>query len=232
MGKYVVKRLVHGLISVVIVIIVVMLLVYGLMNREQIFAEDQNYTRTALNEREVYKYQRWEEFGYVDYVPYSDYLSDLVRSGELDSATRDEVVQIARKAENDEANVAEYVEKFTQYYESQGYTVKRLDAKMDGRKVKTGGRQQLYAYRDRPLLTRAFTYFLSVFKVDNIHSVKDDVGERGLTFTWYDPVYGGEKFSPAIIGNGTQHKYLMYFDSNFPFFQQNFLTIQLGNLIP
>ena len=55
MGKYVVKRLVHGLISVVIVIIVVMLLVYGLMNREQIFAEDQNYTRTALNEREVYK---------------------------------------------------------------------------------------------------------------------------------------------------------------------------------
>ena len=228
MGKYVVKRLVHGLISVVIVIIVVMLLVYGLMNREQIFAEDQNYTRTALNEREVYKYQRWEEFGYVDYVPYSDYLSDLVRSGELDSATRDEVVQIARKAENDEANVAEYVEKFTQYYESQGYTVKRLDAKMDGRKVKTGGRQQLYAYRDRPLLTRALTYFLSVFKVDNIHSVKDDVGERGLTFTWNDPVYGGEKFSPAIIGNGTQHKYLLYFDSNFPFFHQNFLTIQLG----
>ncbi len=55
-----------------------------------------------------------------------------------------------------------------------------------------------------------------------------DIGERGLTFTLYDPVYGGEKFSPAIIGNGTRHKYLVYCDSTFPFIHQNMLTIRLG----
>ena len=55
-----------------------------------------------------------------------------------------------------------------------------------------------------------------------------DIGERGLTFTLYDPVYGGEKFSPAIIGNGTIHRYLLYFDDQFPYIHQNFLNLHLG----
>ena len=43
-----------------------------------------------------------------------------------------------------------------------------------------------------------------------------------------DPAYGGEKFSPAIIGNGTYHKYLLYFNSKFPYIHQNIVTINLG----
>lgn len=58
--------------------------------------------------------------------------------------------------------------------------------------------------------------------------MQEDIGERGLTFTWFDPVYGGEKLSPAIIGNGTTHKYLLYVDDQFPYLHQNFATIQLG----
>lgn len=54
------------------------------------------------------------------------------------------------------------------------------------------------------------------------------VGERGLSFTWYDPAYGGTKFSPAIIGNGTKYKYLVYFDNKFPFIHQNIVKINLG----
>jgi len=27
--------------------------------------------------------QQWEQFGYLDYVPYADYLTELVKSGEL-----------------------------------------------------------------------------------------------------------------------------------------------------
>ena len=30
------------------------------------------------------------------------------------------------------------------------------------------------------------------------------------------------------MGNGTTHKYLMYFDSKFPYFHQNIITINLG----
>ena len=62
----------------------------------------------------------------------------------------------------------------------------------------------------------------------NINEIENDVGDRGISFTLYDPVYGGKKFSPAIIGNGTRHKYLLYCDSIFPFIHQNMLTINLG----
>ena len=55
-----------------------------------------------------------------------------------------------------------------------------------------------------------------------------DVGERGLTFTWRDPAYGGEKFSPAIMGNGTLNKYLLYCNDRFPYIHQNLITINLG----
>ena len=45
MGKYVVKRLLHGAFSIIIVIFIVMVLVYGLMNRDLVFAADSNLVR-------------------------------------------------------------------------------------------------------------------------------------------------------------------------------------------
>ncbi len=231
MTSYVLKRLVHGLASVIVVIVIVMLLVYGLMNRQQIFTQDQQFSKVKANDRTVYMYQRWEEYGYLDYVPYGDYLDELVKKGEIDSETRNTVGALGRTADSDEAGVAEYVQKFTETYESKGYTVQRLKAiTSGGRKIAEGGRPQLFAYRDKPLLGRALSFFLSVFKVDNIHYVpeENDIGERGLTFTWNDPAKGGDTFAPVIMGNGTQHKYLLYFDGKFPYIHQNFLSIQLG----
>ena len=58
---------------------------------------------------------------------------------------------------------------------------------------------------------------------DNINYVEENMREsRGLTFTLYDPAYGGEKFSPAILGNGTLHKYLLYFDNTFSVYTSEF----------
>ena len=230
MGKYVLKRLLHGAVSVIIVVIVVMVLIYSLMNRNLIFAQYPNYTHQSNNNRITYTYQKWEDYGYLDYVTYADYINQLQRSGEIDSATRDTVVSLGRKAENDSEETAEYVQRFTEYYESQGYTVQRLDVVMSGRRVANGGQQQLFAYRDIPVFKRALSYFVNLLFIDDIHYVSDDVdiGERGVTFTWFDPVYGGEKFSPAIIGNGTYHKYLLYCDSNFPYIHQNVASIRLG----
>lgn len=96
------------------------------------------------------------------------------------------------------------------------------------KKYASGGQQQYYAYKDKPLWNRLLKYFGGLFVVDNIHNVDDIVGERGLTFTLHDPAYGGEKFAPAILGNGTTHKYLFYVDNRFPYIHQNLLTINLG----
>ena len=97
------------------------------------------------------------------------------------------------------------------------------------KKYKDGGEPRLYAYKEIPVLSRLGTYLTSIFDVDNIHyapGVADE--DRGLEFTLYDPMYGGDTFSPAILGNGTQHRYLLYFDDQFPFIHQNLLTISLG----
>lgn len=226
--KYFLKRLLYGIFSVIVVVAVVMVLIYSCLDRSRVFAQDPIYNKQLNNTKTVYRYQKWEEYGYLDYVTYEDYLNELVKSGELTAEKKEEVVKFARKPEQDSEEVAKYVKQFKEHYESKGYSVSRLEAKMNGKKLKNGGRQQYFAFKDLPLYHRLFAYFGNLFEVDNIHYAQEEIENRGLTFTLFDPVYGGDKFSPAIIGNGTKHKYLLYFDDNFPFIHQNLLSINLG----
>ena len=228
MGKYLLKRILHGIVSIIIVVAIVMVLIYSMLDRELVFSADTAYTRQASNSKTAYMYTKWEQYGYLDYVTYAEWLNGLARDGEIDEETRAAVVSFGRRPEDDSKEVAEYVARFTEYYESQGYTVTRMNAKVNGRKLVTGGGQLLFAAKDLPLTTRLWNYFTGLVDIDNIHKAEEVEGERGLSFTLNDPVYGGEKFSPAIIGNGTEHKYLLYFDNQFPFLHQNFATIRLG----
>ena len=229
MTKYLFKRLLHGLVSVVIVVGCVMTMIYSLMDRNLIFAQDATYSHQSNNQKKVYKYQKWETYGYLDYVTYADYLNALKAKGEIDEDTRSKAVAFGRTKDQDSELVSEYVKEFTAYYKAKGYTVRRYDAVMMGKKkYANGGQQQLFAYKDIPLATRLGKYFSGLIDIDSIHDAAKVEGKRGITFTLHDPVYGGKKFSPAIMGNGTTHKYLMYFDSKFPYFHQNIITINLG----
>lgn len=228
MTKYLLRRIIGGIFSVIVVVAIVMLLVYGCLDREIIFSFDPVYSKQVSNSRTVYRYRQWEKYGYLDYVHYTEYLSQLVRNGEINDETRIAAQEIATTANGDSAIVKQYVDKFTEYYKSQGYTVTRLNADIKGGKLQNGGAQQLFAYKDIGVFGRMWNYFTNIITVDNIHNATGDVGERGITFTFFDPAYGGKKFSPAIMGNGTTHKYLLYFDNRFPFIHQNLITVQLG----
>lgn len=231
MGKYVLKRLLHGAVSAIIVVLVVMVLIYSLLDRNKIFSGDPAYNHTASNTRTTYEFARWEAYGYVDYIPYVDYLRELVKTGQIDEETQKAAAPLGRTPAKDSEMTKEYTAKFQEEYEAKGYTVTRLEAdtKRNGQ-IKSGGNPALFAVKDIPLTQRALKYFTQMFQFDNIHHIREenDIGERGLSFTLYDPVYGGEKFSPAIMGNGTLHKYLLYFDNQFPYLHQNFVTINLG----
>ena len=82
MTKYLLNRLLRGLVSVVIVVTIVMLLVYTLMDRELIFAKDSMISKKSNNDRVIYKYAQWEKYGYLDYETYAEYLGALQKSGE------------------------------------------------------------------------------------------------------------------------------------------------------
>lgn len=229
MTKYLIKRLIRGLISVVIVVAVVMILVYTLIDKEDIFKGDAMILKKQSNAKVIYKYEKWEEYGYLDYFNYSEYLDMLVKNGQIDTSTRNSAAQIAQTADKDSSVVKQYVAQFYAYCSSKKYTVVRLDAETS--KLKVGGQQVLFAYQNIPTLTRLWNFFTGILEVDTIHYAENDadlVGDRGLSFTFFDPAYGGKKFSPAIIGNGTKHKYLLYFDNKFPFIHQNIVKLHLG----
>ena len=230
MTRYLINRILRGIFSMVIVVGIVMVMVYSALDRNLIFAADSMYTRVKSNAKEVYMMQQWERYGYVDYVPYSDYMRQLVRDDEITQEQYGAAITFGNKASQDSDEAAEFIRRFTEEYESKGYKVVRLDGKMKGKtkKYQDGGEPRLYAYRNIPVLMRLVNYFKDLITVDNIHYVEDEIEDRGITFTLHVPVYGGEKFSPAVMGTGTQYKYLFYFDDSFPFIHQNLVKINLG----
>jgi oligopeptide transport system permease protein len=229
MTKYVIRRFIHGLISVSIVIAIVMILIYGLMNKELLFSSDPVFTRVGNNKKTLYMYARWQDYGYLKFENYTTWMQELKKSGKIDEDTRSHAVILGKTSAQDSDLTKEYIEKFTEEYTKKGFTVKRLEAvtELSGRIAK-GGEPAIFAYKDIPLLSRLGTYFSHFVHIDNIHYAKNVEGKRGYTFTLHDPVYGGKKFSPAIIGNGTEYKYLLYFDGRFPFLHQNLIKIRLG----
>ena len=230
MTKYLINRILRSICSIIIVVGIVMLMIYSALDRNLIFAADSNYTHQKNNTKQVYMMQQWEKYGYLDYVPYADYLKELLRNDEISQETYDAAVGFASKPENDDEIVAQYVAQFTEKYESEGYTLVRLNGKTRGntKRYQDGGEPRLYAYKDIPVLMRLVNYFTGLITVDNVNYVEEDIEDRGLEFTWYDPAYGGEKFSPAILGTGTQYKYLVYFNDQFPYFHQNLVKLNLG----
>lgn len=226
MAKYVLGRALRGLLSVIIVVAVVMVLIYSCLDRNLVFANDPVFSKHKSNAQEVYKMRKWEEFGYLDYVSYEEYLSGQV----TDPQVYEQAVKLGDVSVADNPVAAEYITRFTAEYEKDGYTVVRLNGKKKGNTTNylEGGEPRLYACKDTPLIKRLWDYLTGLIQIDHIQAVEGDVGDRGLSFTWYDPVYGGRTFSPAVMGNGTYHKYLLYFDNRFPFLHQNFVTLRLG----
>lgn len=237
MGKYLLNRLLRGAISVIIVVAVVMILIYSFMDRDLVLAFDASFNKKSDNEQITYKYMKWEAYGYLDYVPYADYILELKKSGEIDDKTYTAALKFGKTPSDDTEIAKEYVAKFTQYYKNMGYTVERHDSVT---KTKKTQKQILFAYKNISVFKRALDYFTHIISIDNIHYVENTTGKRldntGISFTLFDPVYNTDEngnqvnkvFAPAIIGTGTEYKYLLYFDNQFPFIHQNLIHINLG----
>ena len=216
-----------------------MVLVFSLIDRDAIFAADPGYTRRQNNEQEIYKYERWADYGYIDYISYNEFLNQEIKAGNLAAEDKANAKALSRtkKYEEDGSYLAsddddlckEYVTKFVTEYSKSGFKIVRLNPVFYvGTKLANGGNPQLFAYRDKPLINRIGSFFGNLIHIDSIHYAEEVVGDRGLSLTMHDPAYGGDKFSPAIMGNGTQYKYLVYFDNQFPFIHFNFIQLRLG----
>ena len=94
MTKYLLKRLLTGVLSACAATIIVMIMIFSLLDRNLIFAKDSVYSHQTNNAREAYKYRKWREYGYLDYVTYADYVNSLVRNGEVDEETAKSILKL------------------------------------------------------------------------------------------------------------------------------------------
>ena len=80
MTKYLINRILRSLFSVIMVVAIVMILIYSCLDRTLIFMTDPLYSKMNSNGKTVYMMQQWERYGYLDYIPYTDWLMDKVKA--------------------------------------------------------------------------------------------------------------------------------------------------------
>ncbi|MBO5542661.1 MAG: hypothetical protein J5936_04410, partial [Acholeplasmatales bacterium] len=186
------------------------------MNRDQIF-KGTNLQKYKYNAKEVYKYETFEEYGYLDYVNYTEYAAAYTKE------TGETAPELPKKMTSDD-DIA-LIKQFKDEYEGKGYTIVRADAR---------NKQDiavLFAYKDRNIFERLWDFFSHILVFDTTSYAEvtpeyvEKYGELERKIYFADDPLNG---SWCIMGSGTKHKYLFYFDDVFPFVHQNFVKINLG----
>lgn len=204
---YIWKRLLRSVISILLIMIIVFVLVYTMVPRDTIFAEDGTYSKLSgrPDERTDYVYNMYQKLNYLDFVTISDFCLEKYEAGSP---------EMKDAIEPDSPETAEFVST----YEAKGYTVEYYRIC-----------KRAYAYKDIPMFKRVTQWLSNLVVIDTTRSIQDENNpdlERKISFG-RTPTGG-----VAIIGSGTIHKYLLYTDSHFPWLHQNFITLNMGQSYP
>ena len=227
MKKYMLKRILFSLFSLLTVVVVVMLLVYNLTDRKAIFHGDDTWGKRSENEKIYYEYTMYQKYGYLNFVNFTDFLGRKYSAQVGANYTSDEgFIRDGKVIQNPKEYASnQSVREFSEEYEEKGYEIRYLTpVTFKNGKVKPGGKGYLLAVKERNPLLRMWDYAKGFFTVETKNQVKDEsLTDRYIRFE-KDPYSG----LFAVVGSGTLHKYLLYFDGRFPFIHQNFIHLNLG----
>lgn len=223
MKKYLLKRILFSIFSLVVVIGIVTILVYKFVDRSKIIDKDPNINKYAENDLEMYINRLYAKYGYIDFIEYyrdPDYTS-------LDDATKKDIKKLFNTDKltlSDICAKSVHVNAYVKKMQNSGYSVKHLPVKYDRRGIVKGANGMLYSSKELSVFIRLGKFFSNLFRFETINDVKDDtLTDRYIRLEW-------DKRSnmPALVGSGTTHRYLIYFDNKFPFVHQNIFHINLG----
>ena len=225
MRKYLLKRILFSIFSLVVVVAVVMLLVYVGIKRDVIFTGDDVWNKKAENDQKMYEYVMYQKYGYLDYVEYATFLKEKYSAlyGEdfannADYKADNDIIKYPDKIE-DNASYKEFTEKY-----SNREIVYLKPVKYSNGSQKPGGRPYLLAVREKSVFLRLWDYFSGLISFESINQVEDEsLTDRYVRFE-HDPYSGAF----AIVGSGTYHKYQLYFNDRFPFIHQNWIHLNFG----
>ena len=225
MKKYLLKRILFSIFAIFVVVGTVMVLVYSLIDRELIFVNDQVLLKKKYNEAEIYKLSKYKDYGYITYESYTSELNAKYKEQYGEGYQETQGYKDALEALYDQNNyltntdVAEFVTK----YKKQNYEILYMKPVVNS----TGSvlsSPYLFAKKDINVFVRMFKYFGNMFKFETINDVQDErLTDRYIRWEW-----DARSNMPALVGSGTTHKYLIYFDDKFPFIHQNIFHLNLG----
>ena len=184
------------------------------------------WNKKSNNDRVIYEYTMYSKYGYLNYIDYTTFLKNKYQeiygdgyANEKDFTTDKAAIQKEGWKENE--SVKEFIDK----YGKQGFKLRYLEPiKYKSGKTKPGGTGYLIAIEEKSVVWRLVDYIKGFITFENKNMVQDpELTERYVRFE-KDPYSG----MFAIVGSGTQHKYLLYFDGRFPFIHQNWMHLNLG----
>lgn len=227
MKKYMFKRILFAIFSLFVVMFVVMLLVYTAIDRNVIFQTDDAWNKKSLNDRSYYEYQQYQKYGYLTYTDFTSWLRTKYQPNYGEEYTKSEEYLAATKAIKNAETYLENadVKQFISEMEGEGYYIDFLERiTYKNGKEKPGGKAYLLAVHERSTFQRLIDYIVQLVTVETTDMVQDENLTDRYIRVEKDPYNG----LFAVVGSGTQHKYLLYFNSRFPFIHQNFLHLNLG----
>ncbi|MFA9494171.1 ABC transporter permease [Streptococcus sp. E17BB] len=206
MKKYIFSRLLRSLVSLFAITTLTYVLIFTMVPRTKIFNNDPNYTKMAAQPDKKVNYENgvYERMGYINYWTSKELLD---KANDFDPSVTGEVNDTNKKIYED------YIASL-----GNGWTLHQFP--------ESGA---FYATREISMFSRVLNFFTNLIEIDHPWRIKDAKNpdlERYLRFE-NDPSAGF-----ALVGSGTKHKYLLYFNGQFPFIHQNFVNLNLGVSYP
>lgn len=207
MKKYIFYRIIRSVISIFLVTTIGYIMIFSLVPRDSIFQSDPTYSRLkgSPDERTDYENSTYERMGYIDYYTSNNIISEM--------------------AENDEDYAAYVKEDNGQVFEEWEEKNKSEGWKLEQMPIS----KNYYAVREIPILERVGRFYANLIEIDHPWVIQDP---ENPDLPRYLKVENTETAGLTLTGSGTKSKYMIYFDSSFPYIHQNFIKLNLGTSYP
>ncbi|MGX7198247.1 ABC transporter permease [Enterococcus nangangensis] len=204
MKKYLFFRIIRSIISIFLVTTLTYAIIYSLVPRRSIFKGDAMVSKLQAQPDKMvdYKNTAYDKMAYIDFY----------NSKKLQEAASKDYPEVTVEGTKENKTIYE------KWAKENGWTISEYKQS-----------KQFYATREVSLLTRVWRFYSNLIHIDHPWKVKDSDNpglKRSIKIT-NDPLMGW-----SLVGSGTQYKYLIYFDSSFPFIHQNILHVDLGTSYP
>lgn len=206
MKKYIWARLARSVLSLILAITLIYTIIYTMVPRSNVFKNDPQYTKLSAtpDKKVAYKNSIYQKIGYIEFLD----------SKELQAKAQKAGYKVTKEgmAPEDKKELQAFLDKKGGNWKLGQYESKRY-----------------YATREVPVWERVLSFYGNLIQIDHPWKIQDP---NNKDLPRYIAFKKDKSVGWALTGSGTEHKYLVYVNGQFPFIHQNFVTFDFGISYP